>query len=161
MSEEMTGVFDIRRIKNRANDNYRTIAFDGPEEDAKQLGSTFDPDIADRLVAYPEGANITLELDKSGQYWDIVGARLADEGADQSKAKASPSKKASKSDSKAPAFRTHDLTYFIGSSARVIAAYLQSSSDYVDTIENTGNAIEALHKDIIFGAKLMFNEANK
>jgi len=160
MSEEMTGVFDIRRVKNRANDNYRTIAFDGPGEDAKQLGSTFDPDIADKLVAYPEGATITLELDKSGQYWDIVGARLADEG-DQSKAKASPGEKASASDSKAPAFRTHDLTYFIGSSARVIAAYLQSSQDYVDTIENTGNAIEALHKDIIFGAKLMFNEANK
>ena len=159
--EEMTGVFDIRRIKNRANDNYRTVAFDGPGDDAKTIGSTFDDDIADKLVAYPEGANITLELDISGQYWDIVGARLADEGADQSKAKASPGKKASTKDSKSPAFRTHDLTYFIGSSARVIAAYLQSSKDYVDTIENTGNAIEALHKDIVFGAKLMFNEANK
>ncbi len=156
VSAEITGKFDIRRVKNSSNDNYRTIAFESKDEDAKQLGSTFDEDISDTLAAYPEGATITLDIDKSGRFWDIVGARLADkedQGEVKSTKKAAPSKQL--------AFSQRDMTYFIGSSARAVAAYLQSSKEYVDTIENQDNPIEALHMDIIFGAKLMFNKANE
>jgi hypothetical protein len=156
VTEEKTGKFVIKRVKNKSNDNYRTIAFDGPGEDAKQVGSTFDEDIADKLAAYPEGADITLTLDKSGRFWNIVGARLADES-DQKEAKSSKKAAASKQN----AFGDRDLTYFMGNSARVIAAYVQSSSEYRDKIEDSQDPIEALHKDIVFGAKLLLNEANK
>ncbi len=152
MTEEVTGKFTITQ-KKCSNDNFRTIA---TGEDGKQVGSTFDEELADRLVAYPEGANITLDIDKSGQFWDIVGARLADKS-DQSAVKSSKKP----APSKQLAFSQRDMTYFIGSSARVVAAYLQSSKEYVDTIENQENSIEALHMDIIFGAKLMFNKANE
>jgi len=156
VTEERTGTFDIRRIKNKANDNYRTIAFEGPEEDAKQIGSTFDEAIADKLAAYPKGANITLELDKSGRFYDIVGARLAD--GDQSGAKA---EKSPPSGGGRVTFGPEKLTYFAGNSARVVAALLQSSEDYRDKIEESTDPIEALHKDIVFGAQLLLNEFNK
>jgi len=155
VTEERTGRFVIKRVKNKGNDNYRTIAFD---EDDKQVGSTFDEEIADKLAAYPEGAEITLELDKSGRFWDIVGARLADEG-DQSGAKAE--KAAPSGGSSRPTFNNRDMTYFIGSSARVIAALVHASEDYRDKIEDATDPVEAIHKDIVFGAKLLFNEANK
>ena len=158
VTEDRTGTFDIRRIKNKANDNYRTIAFEGPEEDAKQVGSTFDEALADKLAAYPKGANITLELDKSGRFYDIVGACLAD--GDQSGAKAEKETPRGGSSSRA-AFSERDLTYFMGNSARVIAAFVSSSVDYRDRIEDADDPIEALHKDIVFGAKLLLNEANK
>ena len=158
VTEERTGAFDIRRIKNKSNDNYRTIAFESKDKDAKQIGSTFDEDIADKLAAYPEGATITLELDKSGRFWDIVGARLADDG-DQSGAK---SDRAAPSGGRpAAAFNDRDMTYFIGSSSRVIAALLTSSREYRDKIEEAQDPVEALHNDVSFGARLMFNEANK
>lgn len=154
VTEERTGRFVIKRVKNKTNDNYRTIAYDA---DDKQVASTFDEEIADKLAAYPEGADITLELDKSGRFWDIVGARLADEG-DQSGAK---SDKAAPSGGSRPAFNERDMTYFIGSSSRAIAALLVASREYRDKIEEAQDPVEAIHNDISFGARLMFNEANK
>jgi diaminopimelate epimerase len=53
------------------------------------------------------------------------------------------------------------LTYFCGNAARVVAAYLAASKEYVDQVENTENPIETLHKDVIYGAKLLLNEANR
>jgi len=152
MIDEVTGKFTIKQEKCK-NDNYRTIAIG---EDGKQVGSTFDEEIADRLAAYPEGAVITLDVDKSGRFWDITGARLADKS-DQSAAKES------KTDAPVTksTFDNSDLTFFMKYSAMAVAAYLQSSKDYVDTVENTGNAIEAIHKDIVFGAKLLLNQANE
>lgn len=149
--EERTGKFIIKQIKNSANDNFRTIAF----ENDKQVGSTFDEDIADTLMAYPEGADITLSIDKSGQFWNIVGARLADKGDTSTVAARKPAP------TDVATFPPHDLTYFMGYSARVIAAYLESSKEYVDTIENQDNSIEAIHKDIVFGAKFLMNKANE
>ncbi len=155
VTEERTGKFVIKRVKNKSNDNYRTIAYD---QDDKQVGSTFDEEIADKLAAYPEGAEITLELDKSGRFWDITGARLAEEG-DQSGAK---SDRAAPSGGRpAATFSDRDMTYFIGSSSRVIAALLTSSREYRDKIEEAQDPVEALHNDVSFGARLMFNEANK
>lgn len=156
VTEERTGRFVIKRIKNTANDNYRTIAYD---EDDKQVGSTFDEAIADTLAAYPEGADITLTLDKSGRFWDIVGARLADDG-DQSKAKATKQAPPSGGSGRVT-FGPEKMTYFAGNSARVIAALLQASEDYRDKIEASDDPIDALHKDIVFGAKLLMNEFNK
>jgi hypothetical protein len=153
ITEERTGKFVITRVKNKSNDNYRTIAKDA---DDKQVGSTFDEAIADKLAAYPEGAEITLTLDKSGRFWDIVDARLADEG-DHSSARA---EKKTTSGSR-PTFDNDALTYFMGNSARVVAAYVQSSSEYRDKIEDSDDPIEALHKDVVFGAKLLMSEANK
>jgi hypothetical protein len=43
----------------------------------------------------------------------------------------------------------------------VVAAYLAASKEYVDQVENTENPIETLHKDVIYGAKLLLNEANR
>jgi hypothetical protein len=151
--EEITGKFTIEQIQNKSNDNFRTVAKD---ENDKQVGSTFDEDISDTLMAYPEGAEITLEIDKSGQFWDIVGARLADKG-DNSKVRA----RKSTPPAEKPAFSKGDMTYFIGSASRVVAAYLQSSKEYVDTIENTKDPIKALHEDVVLGAKLMFNKASE
>jgi len=155
VTEERTGRFVIKRVKNTANDNYRTIAYD---EDDKQVGSTFDEAIADKLAAYPEGAEITLTLDKSGKFWDIVDGRLADAG-DQSEAKAERS--TSSRGRSSVTFGPEKLTYFAGNSARVIAALLQSSEDYLDKIEKSDDPVDALHKDIVFGAQLLLNEFNK
>lgn len=154
VTEEKTGRFVIKRVKNKTNDNYRTIAYN---QDEKQVGSTFDEDIADKLAAYPEGAEITLELDKSGRFWDIVGARLADEG-DQSGAKSDRPEPSGRSSA---AFSERDLTYFMGNSARVVAALVTASREYRDKIEEAQDPIEAIHKDIVFGAKLLLAEANK
>lgn len=153
--ENLTGVFEIERVKNKANDNHRVIV---RNEDEKQVGSTFDEDISDKLLAYPKGATLTLEIDKSGRFWDIVGASLADDG-DQSGA--SSGKKSSGAKQGKPPFNKRDMTYFIGSSARVIAALVSSSKEYRDNIEEQSDMIEAIHKDIVFGANLMFNESNK
>jgi hypothetical protein len=156
MSEEVTGKFTVKRTQC-ANKNYRTVAID---EGGKQVGSTFDEEVATKLMSFPEGAVLTLSVDKSGRFWDITDANLA-EGASTTEVKNTPTpRKAAATPTSGP-FVERDLTYFMGNSARVIAAYLGASQEYVDSIENTENPIEALHKDVVYGAKLLLNEANR
>ena len=154
MSEEVIGKFIIERTDARYG-GYRTVAINA--DTGKQVGSTFDDDIGDRLAGYPEGAIIAIEVDKSGQFWDIIGARLADSGS--AKATSTPTTRPAVSD--AVPFKDSDLSFFSGNSARVIAAYLGASEKYVGQIEHTENPIETLHKDVVYGAKLLFNEFNR
>jgi hypothetical protein len=153
MSETIIGKFSIERTPAKYG-GYRTVAKD---EQGKQVGSTFDDDIGDKLAGYPEGAVIALEVDKSGQFWDIIGASLSDGSA----AKNTPTPRPSSGSHGDVTFSDDKLTYFMGNSARVVAAYLAASKEYVDQVENTKNPIETLHKDVIFGAKLLLNEANR
>jgi hypothetical protein len=151
MSETIIGKFSIERTPAKYG-GYRTVAKD---EQGKQVGSTFDDDIGDKLAGYPEGADVALEVDKSGQFWDIIGASLSDGSA----ATNTPAPRAGAGGS--VTFPDDKLTYFCGNAARVVAAYLAASKEYVDQVENTKNPIETLHKDVIFGAKLLLNEANR
>ncbi len=151
MSETVIGTFIIER-KPAKYGGQRTIA---KNENGKQVGSTFDDDIGDKLAGYPEGAVVALELDKSGDFWDIIGAELSDAG----EAKANPTPPSSPSNS--VPFEDSDISFFAGNSARVIAAFLGASKDYVDNVENTENPIETIHKDIVYGAKLLLNEFNR
>ena len=151
MSETVIGTFSIERIPAKYG-GYRTVCKD---DQGKQVGSTFDDDLGDQLAGYPEGAIIALELDKSGDFWDVIGAELSDAGA----AKAAPAR--NPSPSKSVPFSDSDLSFFAGNSARIIAAYLGASKEYVDQVENTENPIETLHKDVVFGAKLLINEFNR
>jgi len=151
MSETVIGTFVIER-KPAKYGGQRTIA---KNENGKQVGSTFDDEIGDKLAGYPEGAIVALELDKSGDFWDIIGAELSDAG----EAKANPQPPSSPSSS--VPFDDSDISFFAGNSARIIAAYLGASKEYVDNIENTPNPIEALHKDVVYGAKLLLNEFNR
>jgi len=157
MTEEVVGKFTIERTPAKYG-GYRTVAIDA--DTGKQAGSTFDDDIGDRLAGYPEGAVVALEIDKSGQFWDIVGASLSDGAAAKSTPSAKTAPKPGSYGSEVP-FGDRDLTYFMGNSARVIAAYLGASKKYVDQVENTENPIETLHKDVVYGAKLLLNEANR
>ncbi len=151
MSETVIGKFSIERTPAKYG-GYRTVCKD---EQGKQVGSTFDDDIGDKLAGYPEGVDIALEVDKSGQFWDIIGASLSDGSA----ATHAPAPKPVSSSH--VTFPDEKLTYFAGNAARVVAAYLGASKEYVEQIEQTENPIETLHKDVIFGAKLLLNEANR
>jgi hypothetical protein len=153
MTEEVVGKFTIERTEAKYG-GYRTVVVD---EGGKQVGSTFDDDIGDKLAGYPEGAVIAVEVDKSGRFWEIVGAGLSDSGS----AKSSPKTAKPGSYGSEIPFGERDLTYFMGNSARVIAAYIRASKEYVDQVENTENPIETIHKDVVFGAKLLLNEANR
>ena len=154
MSETVVGKFSIERTPAKYG-GYRTVCKD---EQGKQVGSTFDDDIGDKLAGYPEGAIIALEVDKSGQFWDIIGASLSDGSAATA---STPAPRAAPSSGGSVTFPDDKLTYFCGNAARVVAAYLGASKEYVDQVENTENPIETLHKDVIFGAKLLLNEANR
>ena len=158
MSETVIGKFTIERTPARYG-GYRTVCKD---EQGKQVGSTFDDDIGDKLAGYPEGAEIALEIDKGGQFWDIVGASLSDGSAATSSPSPSPAPKPAGSyGTSGVTFPDEKLTFFCGNAAKVIAAYLGASELYVKQIENTENPIETLHKDVIYGAKLLLNEANR
>ena len=154
MSETVIGKFAIERIPAKYG-GYRTVCKD---DQGKQVGSTFDDDLGDKLAGYPEGAVIALELDKSGDFWDVIGAELSD-GSQATAAPQAPTARPSGGGS--VTFQDEKLTYFAGNSARVIAAYLGASKEYVDQVENTENPIETLHKDIVYGAKLLLNEFNR
>jgi hypothetical protein len=159
---EITGKFTVELVKNKSNSNKRTIV---KGEDGKQIGSTFDKELTRRLQSFAQGANLTITVDKSGTFWDIVDVRLADDAPvgdakfadapapaaatdDDNTAKSAPTKKGP--------FGGRDLTYFIGSSARIVAALAA-----VGYYKESKDAIADTHKDTMLGALTLFNEANK
>ncbi len=152
MTEDIIGVFTIEQTPARYG-GYRTVVKD---VEGKQVGSTFDDDIGNRLAGYPDGANLVLTVDKSGKFWEIIDVQLSNGSPTGVSAGPRPSPSPS-----GVTFPDEKLTYFAGNAARVIAAYLQASDLYVAQIDKTENPIETLHKDVIYGAKLLLNEANR
>jgi len=153
LTEEVIGVFTIEQTPARYG-GYRTVVKDAT--DGKQVGSTFDDAVGNKLAGYPEGATLALDVDKSGKFWDIIDARLSN--GSPTGASASPRGNPTPS---GITFPDDKLTYFAGNAARVIAAYLNASEEYVAQVDKTENPIETLHMDVIYGAKLLLNEANK
>jgi hypothetical protein len=154
MTEEVIGTFKIEQTPAKYG-GYRTVVID---EQGKQVGSTFDDDVGNKLAGYPEGAVVAVDVDKSGRFWEI--ARLAN-GSQAKASSTSTSARPAARESSGVTFPDDKLTYFCGNAARVVAAYLAASKEYVDQVENTENPIETLHKDVIYGAKLLLNEANR
>lgn len=152
MTEEVIGVFTIEQTPARYGGN-RTVVKEA--DTGKQVGSTFDDAVGNKLAGYPEGATLALDVDKSGKFWDIIDARLSNGSPTGASAgpRSTPSSDVTFPDNK--------LTYFAGNAARIVAAYLQASEEYVAQVDKTENPIETLHKDVIYGAKLLLNEANK
>jgi hypothetical protein len=148
----VTGKFTIES-KPASNGNNRYIALG---EDGKQVGSTFDAGLGSRLQSFATGATLALEIDDDGRFWDIVGVKLADEGAVEGVKADAPQPKADR-----PTFTERDLTYFMGNAARVVVALIETDSDYRERINKDGDPVKAAHEDVVFGALTLLNEANK
>jgi hypothetical protein len=67
MTEEVIGTFKIEQTPAKYG-GYRTVVID---EQGKQVGSTFDDDVGNKLAGYPEGAVVAVDVDKSGRFWEI------------------------------------------------------------------------------------------
>jgi hypothetical protein len=148
----VTGKFTIES-KEATNGNKRYIALG---EDGKQVGSTFDSGLGSRLQSFAVGAVLELEIDDSGRFWDITGAKLADDGAVEGVQADAPQPTAGR-----PTFSERDLTFFMGNAARIVSALIETDVAYRERINKDGDPVKAAHEDVVFGALTLLNEVNK
>ena len=149
----VTGKFTIEQ-KEATNGNQRYIALG---EDGKQVGSTFDAGLGSRLQSFPVGAILSLEIDDSGRFWDLKDVKLADDGAVEGVVADKPQPQAAR---QALTVERH-ITYFMGNSARVVSALIESDPEYLVRLNKDGDPVKAAHDDVVFGALHLLNEANK